>query len=506
MPCGAIAHMAIADQVSLECPAELLCRTSQGWFDAAAALLLLPHCDAFQVWPLHLVQAAPPPTTLTLLRQPSESDRFVGSLEPTEGPERVQGPRESGQAVVISDNGVLHCPVNGFADRDSLRSSVLFSYLGPSGLGIEYGGITHFARVLPPLPDLPAVQFVAGCCGGHLQPTVVDLRAIQGSLHVCCTEPDATPAQRIEIAVASGGEPDPANPVLSRLSCGALQVLHREQLVNPFVPLTEPPPTPLVILPRRPNLCSGWDGTTHTLDDIGAASRSVAAHVVLGVVSFALVRSGSSVWPSFLLLLGGLRSQFVDATASTVPNTCSQEGHGALGEWQSYDSSDDRLTDAGTLASAAEHVRLATRLFCSPPGETLRWHAQPSTTGVKLAYFRFVVWAPHCQYVMFLPDDSTFARVHDLLGRLRAVPGRDKPVLVQPQAFMHAVQFISPPVDSDLIAVLVDTGHDRICLDVARRTAGASILSALRVLCPSRSFQLDPQLPVTVRHGHVGLR
>ena len=150
-------------------------------------------------------------------------------------------------------------------------------------------------------------------------------------------------------------------------------------------------------------------------------------------------------------------------------------------------------------------MRLATLLFCSPPGETLRWHAKPSTTGVKLAYFRFIVWAPHGQYVIFLPDDSTFARVHDLLGRLRAVPGRDKPVLVQPQAFMHAIQFVSPPVDSGLIAVLVDTGHDRICLDVARRSAGASILSALRVLCPSRSFQLDPQLPVTVRHGHVVL-
>ena len=502
MPCGAIAHIAIADQAGLECPADLLCRTSQGWFDAAAAILLLPH----QVWPLYLVQAAHPPTTLTLLRQTSGSDRFDGSLEPTEGPERAQGMRETGQAVVISDNGLLYCPVDGYADRDNLRSNVLFAYLGPSGLGIEYGGITHFARVLPPLPDLPAVQFVAGCCEGHFQPTVVDLRAIQGALEVCCTAPDATPAQRIETAVASGGEPDPAHPVVGRLSCGALQVLHREQIVNPFAPLLEPPPTPLVVLPRRPNLGSGWDGASHTLDDLGDAVRPTTANAVLGVVALALACQGFTRWQGFLLLLGGLHYHFASVAASPVPTTCSpQQSDGAVGEWQSYDSSDDRLTDVGTLASAVEHVRLATLLFCSPPGETLRWHARPSTTGVKLTYFRFVVWAPHCQYVMFLPDDSTFAGVHDLLGRLRAVPGRDKPVLVQPQAFMHAIQFVSPPIDSDLIAVLVDTGHDRICLDVARRTAGASILSALRVLCPSRSFQLDPQLPVTVRHGHVVL-
>ena len=506
MPCGAIAHMAIADQAGLECPADLLCRTSQGWFDAAAAILLLPHCDAFQVWPLHLVQAAPPPTTLTLLRQTSGSDRFDGSLEPTEGPERAQGMRETGQAVVISDNGILYCPVDGYADRDSLRSNVLFAYLGPSGLGIEYGGITHFARVLPPLPDLPAVQFVASCCEGLSQPTVVDLRAIQGSLQVCCTAPDATPAQRIETAVVFGGEPDPANPVLGRLSCGALQVLHREQIVNPFVPLIEQPPTPLVVLPRRPNLGSGWDGTAHTLDDLGDAVRPTPATTILGVVVLALACKGLAGWQGFLIMLGGLHWHLTSVAASPAQTSCSpQPGGSVVGEWQSYDSSDDRLTDVGTLASAVEHVRLAALLYCSPPGETLRWHARPSTTGVKLAYFRFVVWAPHCQYVLFLPDDSTFAGVHDLLGRLRAVPGRDKPVLVQPQAFMHAIQFVSPPIDSDLIAVLVDTGHDRICLDVARRTAGASILSALRVLCPSRSFQLDPQLPVTVRHGHVVL-
>ena len=127
--------------------------------------------------------------------------------------------------------------------------------------------------MLPPLPELPAVQFVAGNCDGHAQPSVVDLRAIQGSLQVCCTEPDATPAQRIEAAIQGSGEPDPANPVIARISQGLLQVLHPEQAVSPFVPLIAPPPTPLVVLQRRPNLGTGW-GDAHTT--MGDTSHAVS--------------------------------------------------------------------------------------------------------------------------------------------------------------------------------------------------------------------------------------
>ena len=78
-------------------------------------------------------------------------------------------------------------------------------------------------------------------------------------------------------------------------------------------------------------------------------------------------------------------------------------------------------------------------------------------------------------------------------------------MLVQPQGFAHAVQLVSPSNDPGLIIVLVDTGHDRLCLDVSRRTVGASILSSLSLLCPEQTFQLDPQLPVTARTGHVVL-
>ena len=508
MPCGAIAHMAIADQPGLECPEDFLCRTSQGWFQVEAALLLLPHCDAFQVWPLQLVQSAPPPSTLSLLRQASGSDHFAGSLEPTEGVERALSSSVRGEAVDISRNGLVYVNVDGFADRDSIRSSVLFAYLGPSGLGIEYGGLAHFARVIPPLPDLPSVQFVAGCCEGHHQPTVVDLRAIRGSLHVCCTEADATPAQRIEAAIVSSGEPDPADPVGARLCQGSLQVLHREQVVSPFTPLLVQPPTPLVVLPRRPHVGAGWEGPSHTLGNSSSAPRPHSVRFTLGAISLLSAYRLQLWWAGPLLMLVWTQVQpasAVQPSSSHQVGAPPQPDRGLPSVWQSFDRRDDRLTDVSSLASATEHVRLAAGLFCSPPGETLRWHAGPSTTGVRLAYFRFVVWAPHCQHVMFLPSDSTFAHAHDMLGRLRAIPDRGKPALVQPQAFMHAVQFVSPPVDPEQVTVLVDTGRDRICLDVSRRTAGASILSALRVLCPRQSFQLDPQLPTMVRNGHVVL-
>ena len=506
MPCGAIAHMAIADQPSLGCPEDFLCRTSHGWFAPDAALLLLPHCDAFQVWPLHLTQSAPPPATLSLLRQTSGSELLATSLEPTEGVERAYSHHFDGQAVIIARNGLVYVPIAAYADQDSIRSSALLAYLGPSGLGIEYGGLTHFARVLPPLPDLPAVQFVAGSCDGHGQPTVVDLRAIHGSLHVCCTDSDATPAQRIEAAIHSGGEPDPAHPVVARLSQGMLQVLHREQAVSPFAPLLAPPPAPLVVLRRHSNVGTGWDDAHTTLGDTShAKSFSVAASfcIVASVLSGPAPRSG---WAAVFLLRYGLSAFSAEAVP---PPVSSDDGgtpaSGTYDGWQTFDAKDDRLTEVGSLASAAEHVRLALRLYCSPSGSPLGWDASSSSTGVRTAFFRFVVWSPHGQHVAFLPKDSTFARAHDMIGRLRAMPDRGKPVLVQPQAFMHAVQLVSPSNDPGLITVLVDTGHDRICLDVSRKTVGASILSALSLLCPGHTFQLDPQLPVTARSGHVVL-
>ena len=506
MPCGAIAHMAIADQPSLGCPEDFLCRTSQGWFAPDAALLLLPHCDAFQVWPLHLTQSAPPPATLSLLRQTSGSELLATSLEPTEGVERAYSHHLDGQAVIIARNGLVYVPITAYADQDSIRSSALLTYLGPSGLGIEYGGLTHFARVLPPLPDLPAVQFVAGSCDGHGQPTVVDLRAIQGSLHVCCTDSDATPAQRIEAAIHSGGEPDPTHPVIARLSQGMLQVLHREQAVSPFAPLLAPPPAPLVVLRRHSNVGTGWDDAHTTLGDTSHAQHfSVAASfcLIASVLSGPAPRFG---WAAVFLLRCGLSAFSGEAV---LPPASSDDGGtpapGTYDGWQTFDAKDDRLTEAGSLVSAEEHVRLALRLYCSPSGSPLGWDTSSSSTGVRTAFFRFVVWSPHGQHVAFLPKDSTFAHAHDLIGRLRAMPDRGKPVLVQPQAFMHAVQLVSPSNDPGLITVLVDTGHDKICLDVSRKTVGASILSALSLLCPGHTFQLDPQLPVTARSGHVVL-
>ena len=393
MPCGAIAHMAIADQPAVGCPEDFLCRTSHGWFVPEAALLLLPHCDAFQVWPLQLAQSAPAPTTLSLLRQTSGSDHFAGSLEPTEGAERVYSSNSNGQVVVLANNGLVYVSTATYADQDSIRSGVLFAYLGPSGLGVEYGGLTHFTRVLPPLPDLPAVQFVAGSCEGHSQPTVVDFRAIQGSLQVCCTEVDATPAQRIEAAILGGGEPDPANPVIARISQGQLQVLHREQVVSPFVPLLAPPPTPLVVLPRRLNVGTGWDEEQTTLGDTSQAVHSPSSTVLL-IAACSLPRLGPRLG---LLGLGLFRFWLTVGSARAAPQHAQVQVDAATppvpvfaDDWQSFDTTDARLTDVTSLASAEEHVRLALRLFCSPPGSSLGWDTGHSVTGRRITFFRFV--------------------------------------------------------------------------------------------------------------------
>ena len=197
-------------------------------------------------------------------------------------------------------------------------------------------------------------------------------------------------------------------------------------------------------------------------------------------------------WLGLLLFRYGLSASTVWAAPlpAASPGGVTAPVAGVFDGWQAFNATDDRLTEVSSLASAEEHVRLALRLFCSPPGSTLGWDVSSSVTGVRTTFFRFVVWSPQGQYVAFLPRDSTFANAHDLLGRLRAVPDRGKPMLVQPQGFAHAVQLVSPSNDPGLITVLVDTGHDKLCLDVSRRTVGASILSALTYSVLSTLFSL----------------
>ena len=77
--CGDIAAVAIHDQALGPCPV-VLCRTSQGWFHPSARLLLLPHGDAFQVWPMNQAAVSPVAVENSDGRTPTLEDRFSTSL------------------------------------------------------------------------------------------------------------------------------------------------------------------------------------------------------------------------------------------------------------------------------------------------------------------------------------------------------------------------------------------------------------------------------------------
>ena len=102
--CGDIAEAAIRAQHLGPYPV-FLCRTSQGWFHPTARLLLLPHGDAFQIWPMN--QAAI--TSLDLEdpegRPTTLEDRFSTSLSlPTVG-ELAYHDLSGANAVVLHLHG-----------------------------------------------------------------------------------------------------------------------------------------------------------------------------------------------------------------------------------------------------------------------------------------------------------------------------------------------------------------------------------------------------------------
>ncbi|CAE7476792.1 pol [Symbiodinium sp. CCMP2592] len=232
----------------------VLLRTSKGWFSPASFLLLLPELDSFQVWPItassvEAIEGDSLPSVVS-------DDWFRVSLPYTQGSEAALHDTAGSNAVVIYSNGLFFTQAPSFADHLTLRSSVLHTFLA-SAPGDPTVPL-HFARLLPPLDNLPPVQFVAMFCHDGLPPALVDLRPLGGALHVFGASMYDTPATRIQTAISQGGDPSVNRPLTSRLVSGELLVLHREVIVNPFVALQGQPPLPIVVVARRDNIASGF--------------------------------------------------------------------------------------------------------------------------------------------------------------------------------------------------------------------------------------------------------
>ena len=360
VPCGFIACQAFTQQRIRVAPEGFLCRTSAGWFVPSAYVTLLPSGDAFQVWPVQRIQAAvisaadSLPVTVTL------DDRFATSLDSQRGVELAFHDSSGDNAVVLSELGLCYVRAPVFADHLSIRSVVLAQFGNLGGSGRE---VTHFARLLPPLDNLPAIQFVAVSHWGTGQPALVDLRALSGSIAVFTCSHDATPLERARQAVRQVGEPDDAAPLESYLRTGRVSVLHREQLLDPFQPVRAEPPCPLVFVPRRSNVAAGVVGFEGTIHDVppgdtigpGSASDTSAARtagqrlippLIIGALASSSCREGRLGAPAFVVgillvvhasLVGGVTWTVglgvlspEDLEALAPIQTASQGRHGVL--------------------------------------------------------------------------------------------------------------------------------------------------------------------------------
>ena len=151
------------DAQRLRLGTDFLCRTSQSWFHPRARLALLPHGDAFQVWPADRL-----PLVLTDVggvqsaQEGTYEDRFTTSLTYPGTSELAFHEASGANAVVMHAHGSTYACVPSYADHETIRSAA-FSALGrdlPSSSSLD----TFFARILPPLDQLPPVQFVARPC------------------------------------------------------------------------------------------------------------------------------------------------------------------------------------------------------------------------------------------------------------------------------------------------------------------------------------------------------
>ncbi|CAE7776247.1 unnamed protein product [Symbiodinium sp. CCMP2592] len=346
----------------------VLLRTSKGWFSPASFLLLLPELDSFQVWPItassvEAIEGDSLPSVVS-------DDWFRVSLPYTQGSEAALHDTAGSNAVVIYSNGLFFTQAPSFADHLTLRSSVLHTFLA-SAPGDPTVPL-HFARLLPPLDNLPPVQFVAMFCHDGLPPALVDLRPLGGALHVFGASMYDTPAMRIQTAISQGGDPSVHRPLTSRLVSGELLVLHREVIVNPFVALQGQPPLPIVVVARRDNIASGF----RTADPHHVVSDEEDEHDEVSPSPLEVSRGWGAVPSSVCLLVacqGRLRCVlgviWLRISSAMVPGF--QEG-------VPFQVPADRVSDweeqvGPGLADVNAHSRLAYRLALPDSLTQLSW-------------------------------------------------------------------------------------------------------------------------------------
>ena len=408
--CGDIALQALAGH-SVPLTGGLVCRCSQGWFLPSAYLTLLPYGDAFQVWPAQRINVAMQPVAQdSLPRHPTLEDRFASSLDRTASAEVAFHEVSGNNAVVISTNGLVYAEVPTFADHTVIRTAALQAYAQHDPDAI---GALHFARIMPPLDGLPAIQFAAIHCVGTDEPSVVDMRAVGGSIIALSVPAHALPFYCITAAIRAAGDPDPRYPLHSRIQLGQVLVLNRERTIGAFTPLRSAPPRALVLVPRRtvPAVVAEVEPVSASPCPSDSASAAWRPHVYLtGLLCAtwtARARAAGVLSCLVLLAVGGL--------GMPAEHTPHPQG------WQPVTDAPYALRQAS--ASVIDHARLAAFWNLGEPDEAIWQRVGGGLSEGSLPDFCLEAFTPEMRLLSSLQHTATFACLRGLLSQLALVPG-----------------------------------------------------------------------------------
>ena len=418
MPCGEVASRAIATQQLGPCPVTL-CRTS---LHPNSRLLMLPYGDAFQVWPMHQVpQSSLSCATETEDRPATIEDRFSTSLSlPTVG-ELAFHDLSGANAVILHPHGHTYTCLPTYADHLTLRSAALGAVA--ADLQISSHGRLCFARLLPPLSCMPAIQYVAAYCSEGEVLGVVDLRPLEGGVHVIQVRDGAAPVARIELAIQQHGEPRADRPLAASLAQGRVQVLHREHVVDPYQPLTAAQPAPIVVLTRRSLLAAGYcDPDAHGASEVeqsvevdtldsphevpSSATRPQAVRIGSVVCGLLATTSPRALLLSMSLMLGAAVLEPASSGFQTRP--------AGSRPWQI-------VQHRPGLASVEEHTTVGRSWSSLDARETL---GIAFDANAGLPEFRFCVWSPADWGCFFLPGSSAPTDLRERLFEAKVRPAR----------------------------------------------------------------------------------
>ncbi|CAE7283075.1 unnamed protein product [Symbiodinium sp. CCMP2592] len=481
-PCGHVVQQA-AHKHGRQVPADLLCRVGGHWFVPSACTLLLPCGDALQAWSSQRIPRSPfPQRPGSLSPRLSLENVFSTSLSLPTSDAATFHHASGHSAVVISQHGLHYAHAPSYVDADTIHAMVWHSYVGQVGRPGDLH--LNFDRVLPPLANLPPVQFVVSLCQPDRTAFILDLRPLgEGILVDVCPRP-VTPAQCLFSASGQLGDRSVSASLQQAFSANQLSFLQCERRVE-YDELLDP--GELIVLVVR--LLSAIEQPEQT-SERSSSRAALPSWQLLGLGGILAIRPARRVaWFGFVL--GAASATFLSPEVPVIAP--------GIEVFEAAEADCPRIPPTG-LASVSEHNRLASRFQLASDWDFPDWRRPVTSENPRYA---FQVFAPGGSLGFVASGSQPASDVRQALLVASGKFGRQPPVPVQPQFLMREVQFVAPAREAHLVTILVDSGTSLTCLDVPKANSGPCILRALELLYPPDSFRLEYHGLSPLRHGDV---